>query len=124
MIGYALVMETECRTFIPVLYPMFDMLDSIEYPDGHPVLTPGRSYIMGQICVDKSWRGKGVAQAMYAEHRRVMSQKGFELCITEISTKNIKSMRAHERAGFKVIKKYQDSTDSWAVVAMDLKSTH
>src|SRR5215831_4172011 len=49
--GYALVMPVECRSFIPILEPMFQRLGSIG-------IEKQRFYVMGQICVDKRWRGQ------------------------------------------------------------------
>ena len=55
--GYALVMGRELKNSIPVLIPMFDLLDALAY-HGRPVRSLNY-YVMGQICVRKSYRGKG-----------------------------------------------------------------
>src|SRR5512135_3727276 len=51
--GYALVMPVQCRSLIPILEPMFQRLESLG-------MLGQRFYVMGQICVGKPWRGKGV----------------------------------------------------------------
>src|SRR5262249_13390187 len=69
--GYALVMPPECRRFIPILAPMFERLDHLGARD---------YYIMGQICIDKPWRGRGLFDQLYAAHREHLSRK-YRSCI-------------------------------------------
>jgi ribosomal protein S18 acetylase RimI-like enzyme len=104
--GYALVMPVECRTLIPVLVPMFDRLDA---------LGTTSYYIMGQICVAKAYRGRGVFDALYAAHREHLAAR-YDRCVTEVATRNTRSMRAHERVGFTILEKYRDATDEWALL--------
>ena len=107
--GYALVMPVEARDLVPVLVPMFERLD---------VLGVDNFYIMGQVCVAKSHRGRGVFDALYGAHREHLSPR-YQRCVTEVATRNTRSMRAHERVGFRIIETYRDATDDWAVVAWD-----
>jgi L-amino acid N-acyltransferase YncA len=111
IVGYAIAMPVETRALIPVLEPMFQQLEK---------LSLGRFYVMGQICVAKSHRGRGVFDALYQGHRALYG-KSFDRAVTEIATRNTRSMRAHERVGFQVIHRYRDETDDWAVVAWDFE---
>jgi len=104
--GYALVMPPECRTFIPVLVPMFERLDQ---------LGARGYYIMGQICIDKPFRGRGLFDELYAAHKRYLSGE-YRSCITEVAVRNGRSMSAHLRVGFTVIDRYRDATDEWALL--------
>ncbi|WP_394830300.1 GNAT family N-acetyltransferase [Pendulispora rubella] len=114
--GYALVMPVEARTLVPILAPMFRQFEVLEW-HGKP-LAALRYYVMGQICVARTHRGRGVVDAMYHEHRARYASR-FELCVTEIATRNTRSMRVHERVGFKLVKTYRDAHEEWAVVAWD-----
>jgi GNAT superfamily N-acetyltransferase len=107
--GYALVMPVECRALIPVLVPMFERIDRLGVTD---------YYIMGQICVAKAYRGRGVFDAMYAAHREHLATR-YRRCVTEIATRNTRSMRAHERVGFRNLETYRDATDEWALVVWE-----
>lgn len=109
--GYALVMPVECRAQIPILEPMFERLDALG-------LGARRYYVMGQICVDRRWRGKGVFDLLYQAHRKHLRSR-FDCCVTEVATRNTRSMRAHERVGFEPIDRYQDATDEWVVLRWD-----
>ena len=109
--GYALVMPVQCRPLIPILEPMFQRLESLG-------MGRDRFYVMGQICVDKRWRGKGVFDLLYQAHRRHLRAR-FDFSVTEVSMRNGRSMRAHERVGFRVIDRYRDATDEWALLRWD-----
>ena len=111
VVGYALVMPVECRSLIPVLEPMFQRLDSLG-------MSGQRFYVMGQICVGKPWRGKGVFDLLYQAHRRHLRGR-FDCSVTEVATRNTRSMRAHERVGFTVIDRYRDATDDWVLLRWD-----
>ena len=104
--GYALVMPVECRAMIPMLVPMFDRLDALGVTS---------YYIMGQVCVAKPYRGRGVFDALYAAHREYLGAR-YQRCVTEVATRNARSMRAHERVGFTVLEQYRDATDEWALL--------
>ena len=64
--GYALVMPRALKNSIPVLVPMFGLLDTLSY-EGKAV-SALRYYVMGQICVGKEYRGQGVSSTLQA-HR-------------------------------------------------------
>jgi hypothetical protein len=114
--GYALAMSTLCRDQIPVLRPMFTSLDELRYRN-KPVMDQP-FYVMGQICVAEAWRGQGVFDLLYSKHREVFAGR-YEFVITEISTSNSRSLRAHERVGFTTIHVHRDAVDQWAIVAWD-----
>lgn len=118
VVAYALVMLREFRERLPVLEPMFERLDRLDYR-GQP-LNSFRFYIMGQVCVAKAHRGRGLVERMYEEHKRQMSPH-FDLIVTEIARANPRSIRAHEKAGLHVIHEYStDDHGEWVIVAMEL----
>ena len=119
MVGYALSMARECRGLIPALAPMFEVLDALVV-DGRP-LARVPYYVMGQVCVAKAQRGRGVLQALYSAHRDAYASR-FEELVTEISVRNVRSLSAHARVGFRDIHRYQDAVDSWVVVAWNWNS--
>lgn len=114
--GYALTMPRECRNIVPDLDPMFSSFEQTIW-NGRP-LSEYRFYVMGQICVAEAWRGQGIFDALYQQHKLSYS-KDFDCIVTEIATRNLRSMRAHERVGFKTIHVHEDELDEWAVVIWD-----
>ena len=116
VIAYALVMLKSFQNLIPVLVPMFNMFQKIPYK-GKPV-SEYSYYVMGQICVAEGYRVLGIVDKLYAKHKEVYSNK-FDCLITEVSTSNIRSMKAHERVGFKTIHTFTDATDEWNILLWD-----
>lgn len=114
--GYALVMLRECRQLFPPLEPMFASFDDLTF-DGRP-LNDYRFYVMGQVCIDKQYRRTGLFDALYQKHREIYSNE-YDFILTEVSMRNGRSLRAHERVGFQTINIYKDEIDEWAVILWD-----
>src|SRR5690606_34889020 len=76
LIGYALCMHPKFRDRIAVLGPMFTELDRLlPKTAGH--------MIMGQVCVAKGHRGKGVFRMLYRTMKDCLPH-GFGSIITEV----------------------------------------
>ena len=117
--GYALTQTRECRAIMPDLEPMFALLDQVQW-NGQP-LRNSNFYVMGQVCVAEAFRGQGIFDKLYQQHRTTYGGL-YDCIVTEIATRNLRSMRAHERVGFKVIHIHRDELDEWAVVLWDWSS--
>jgi GNAT superfamily N-acetyltransferase len=111
--GYALVMPQETRALVPIIEPMFALIETLAW-----ARPPKRWYVMGQVAVAPAHRGTGIFDALYAEHRARYRER-FDAVITEVATRNTRSMRAHQRIGFRTLTTYRDATDEWAVIAWD-----
>jgi ribosomal protein S18 acetylase RimI-like enzyme len=116
VVGYALVMLPSFADKIPVLIPMFRLFEDIIY-NGKKI-TDWNYYVMGQICVAEDYRGQQIFDKLYAQHRTTYAQK-YDFCVTEVAVGNTRSMRAHERVGFKIAHTYKDETDTWNVLIWD-----
>lgn len=118
VIAYALTMTAAAKKEIPLLVPMFEMFEKIKY-QGKPLLASDY-YVMGQICIHQNYTGKGVFRQLYDKHRAVFAPK-FKYFLTEISTSNKRSIRAHEKVGFKTIHTFQDDIDEWNIVLLEMR---
>jgi len=116
LVGYALVMPRTLGQLVPELVPMFTIVSNLKWQE--KLIGDERFYVMGQICVAQSHRGQGIFDGLYAAHKANLSTD-FDLCITEVAVRNVRSMRAHERVGFRTIHTYQDHADLWNVVVWD-----
>ncbi|HKZ64847.1 MAG TPA: GNAT family N-acetyltransferase [Chitinophagaceae bacterium] len=116
IVAYALTMLQECRQLMPDLEPMFFLFDKLSW-NSRP-LNDHPFYVMGQICIANEYRSQGLFEKLYQHHKKIY-QHQFDLCVTEISTRNHRSLRAHEKTGFKVIHTHCDMLDEWAVVGWD-----
>lgn len=113
VVGYALTMPLEARALVPILEPMFEKLAALSWRGRS--LSTLRHYVMGQVCVAKPFRGQGVFDALYRGHEQAYRER-FDLIVTEIATRNTRSLRAHERVGFEPISRHRDETDEWLIV--------
>lgn len=117
VIAYALVMERACSGEIPVLIPMFEQIEQIIY-NGTP-LKNARFFVMGQVCIQKGFRGSGIFKGLYDELKNRM-YSDFDYIITDISTRNKRSLKAHKKIGFQAIKEYQLDGEGWVIVLLEI----
>jgi hypothetical protein len=115
VVAYCLAMFPQFRNDVPELIALFDTIDEIDY-DGQ-TLKDFKYVVMGQVCVGEGYRGMGFFDGMYQKLREELSAK-FELCVTDISTNNSRSLKAHARVGFIPMKDFHDAIldEVWRVV--------
>ncbi|NSL85580.1 GNAT family N-acetyltransferase [Chitinophaga solisilvae] len=111
--GYAIVLTKEAADIYPPLKEMLQHFEQITYND--KPLNSYHYYVMGQICVHPDYRGKGVFQQLYDHHKKLYAAR-YDFLLTEISVANHRSLRAHQRTGFRTIHRYEDKLGSWEVV--------
>jgi hypothetical protein len=117
--GYCLMMAQDYRDAVPILHPMFALLDRLQWR-GEPLAGNPRWFVMGQVCVARAVRGMGVFDGIYRELRRAYAPQ-FDFVVTEISQRNGRSLRAHRRVGFETMHVYADpaADEHWEVVVWD-----
>jgi len=116
VVGYALTAFKEMVSFQPELVPMIEHLETLSFKD-RP-MKEYRYYIMGQVCIAKTHRGKGLFEKLYRHHKKVF-QPRFEVLVTEVSTSNYRSGKAHRNTGFQTINTFRDAIDEWDVIVWD-----
>lgn len=107
VIGYALAMLPSFRNEIPVLVPIFEVADAL--------LVGKRYIVMGQVCVDKDYRKKGIFRGMYTFYKTELQHK-FDCLFTEVASNNQRSLQAHLSVGFRVIKTQTTDGISWELM--------
>jgi len=113
--GYALCMHPDFADRIPVLKPMFSQI--------HTVLPKTRRYlVMGQICIDKAYRQKGIFRELYSNMKH-FSKDDFDYIITEVDTKNTRSLGAHKAVGFRKLCAYSSGGQDWVVIFLPTTRT-
>lgn len=117
VVGYVLSMTKDAREDIPILFPMFEVFDRLLY-GGKPI-SDYNYIVVGQVCVDKNYRGRGVFDACYQAYRHHHEGK-YDFAITEIAATNLRSLNAHKRIGFVEFASYVAPDDTnWIVVVWD-----
>ena len=117
VIGYVLAMTKRSKSDIPVLLPMFEMFEKIQYRK--KFISEYNYIVVGQVCVDKNFRGQGIFDNCYHAYRKFYS-KEYDFAITEIASTNMRSRNAHKRIGFKEVYSYVSPDNiEWIVVIWD-----
>ena len=117
VVGYLLAMTKRSRTDIPILIPMFEVFDKIIYHNKN--ISDYNYLVVGQVCIDKSYRGQGLLDEAYKAYKKYFNSK-YDFAITEIAITNQRSINAHKRIGFTEIHKYVDANNvAWSVVIWD-----
>ena len=110
VVGYALCMHPVFAQEIEVLIPMFDEIESA-------VPKPENYLTMGQICIDKNYRGQGLFKNLYATMKAAVIPE-FQSIITEVDAKNTRSLQAHYAAGFADLKTYSSGGQDWHLIIL------
>ncbi|MBB6272366.1 GNAT superfamily N-acetyltransferase [Pedobacter cryoconitis] len=113
VIGYNLAMPAAMTNELPSLVPMFNEFERCYYQG--KLLGSYNYMVGGQVCVHHDFRGQGLLCKLYHETRNRLAGQ-YQLCVTEISTRNINSLKVHQRMGFEVIGTYRDEKELWNVV--------
>ncbi|MBC7884049.1 MAG: GNAT family N-acetyltransferase [Saprospiraceae bacterium] len=114
VVGYALAMPNYFHDKIPILKPMFDLIDSLKV---NQISVRDENYIvMGQICIEKSYRGTGIFEGLYSMFFNEYKSR-YAHVITEVAVRNIRSVKAHLKVGFQKIYQYQEiDAEEWVVL--------
>lgn len=120
VVGYNLAMSASMKTVLPSITPMFNAFETCIF--NQKPLTDYQYLVGGQVCVDKDFRGHGLLKKLYCETKNQVSN-AYEACVTEISVRNPRSLKVHQKMGFEVIGTYHDGVEHWNIVAWDFKRT-
>lgn len=114
IIAYLLAMTEKSKLDIPVLIPMFELFDNITF-QGKKIAN-FQYMVVGQVCVAAGYRGQGILDNCYTAYKKHFEKK-YDFAITEISSRNLRSLNAHKRVGFDTIYEYQaPDGESWHIV--------
>jgi len=114
VIGYLLAMTVQSSADFPVLIPMFELFEQIQFRG--KTISNYNYLVVGQVCVDKNYRGQGILDQCYEAYKNHFKDK-YDFAITEIATKNQRSIKAHKRIGFSEIHRYEvPNEEEWSVV--------
>ncbi len=110
-------MTEKSKYDLPVLIPMFELFKSIEFEQKK--ISSYNYLVVGQVCVDKEYRGTGIIAQCYASYKNYYSNK-YDFAVTEIAATNLRSLNAHKRVGFKEIYRYHSEKQiQWVIVLWD-----
>lgn len=112
VIGFALSMTKEFSNDIEILKPMFLEIDKTEISKNY--------IVMGQICIDKEYRKKGVFRGLYNYMKTEICKDNFDVIVTEIDVNNKVSLNAHQAIGFEQLIDYNFQGKNWRIVSLEV----
>ncbi|MDX1462693.1 MAG: GNAT family N-acetyltransferase [Marinirhabdus sp.] len=117
VVGYALSMHPSFENRITELQPMFIEINShlAALSDRLETRAIPSFLVMGQICIDKAYRGKGIFRGLY-NTMRAAYQPPFDCIVTEVDQNNKRSLRAHYSIGFKKLHTYTENGKTWEIM--------
>ncbi|HNR07427.1 MAG TPA: GNAT family N-acetyltransferase [Saprospiraceae bacterium] len=114
--AYALCMTREHGHSVPELFDFFNLVDSL-HVEGRALADHG-FLVCGQVCVAKEYRGQGLMTSLY--HKMSEHRSKYYYCVTEISSRNTRSLHAHSKVGFVPIREHRHADgESWQIVLWD-----
>jgi predicted GNAT superfamily acetyltransferase len=75
-----------------VIAKMLDTYDLVKF-DGKP-LSSYSSYIYGPVCIDRTYRGRGLLRGLYEAQKQDLAGK-FDVGVAFVSRSNCHSLNAH-----------------------------
>ena len=112
--GYALCMHPRFSKTIDMLQPMFTKIRTLIDPT-HKFI------IMGQVCIDKTFRKKGILRGLYeAMHSALQSE--YDSIITEVDNENQRSLQAHLALGFQTLEVYSSGERTWHLLQLSMNN--
>lgn len=115
VVGFALSMLKNFKNDVPLLLPMFEKIEEVVKQGKFS----SNYMVMGQICIAKTARSKGVFRGLYRYMEKEMKGQ-FEAIVTEVDTKNIRSSNAHRAVGFSLLKKYTSNNQLWEIIFLTI----
>ncbi len=116
VVGYALVALKSIRDQHELLADLFNSIDKIEYKG--KLLKNSDYVVVGQLCVAKKYRGRGLVQQMYQYFKSSLSGK-FDYCLTDIAENNPRSLNSHHKTGFRIVDTLHYGGINWNIVLWD-----
>ncbi|MBT8236944.1 MAG: GNAT family N-acetyltransferase [Bacteroidia bacterium] len=113
VVGYALCMHPAFADEIPMLKPMFKRVNEQVGPHY-------KFMIMGQICIGKQYREKGIFRELYKAMAAALFP-AYESIITEVDTDNQRSLQAHYAIGFEEMEVYRSGGRQWHLIQLKNK---
>jgi ribosomal protein S18 acetylase RimI-like enzyme len=118
VVAYAIAMLENAANDMPVFDDLFNTVASLTYKN--LPMTSYKYIFVGQLCIDKNYRGQGLVEKLYAYYKEELKPK-YQFAVTDINEHNPRSLKAHQKSGFEIIHSFFDNftKSNWNIVLMD-----
>ena len=120
LVGYALATDRSMLTQHPLLNDLGAQINKI--PFGGKLIGDYDYLVVGQLCVAKEVRGRGLAKDLYT-HFRANYERHYAFAVTDVDRDNLASLTTHLKVGFQVVSVLQCGGSNWHVVVWDWRKS-
>lgn len=113
VVGYALVIDKRFKGTHHLIDDLIKNIDHLSYRGEQ--LAVVNYAVVGQLCVDKQYRGQGLASKLYQSFKDHYSIR-YPYCITDVDRSNKRSLQAHYKTGFQPIGQLQFENADFEIV--------
>ena len=118
VVGYALAVSKKMGKQNKLLNHLINEFDSQIYNDNK--LSDENYIVVGQLCLDKEYRGMGYVEKMYSLFRKTYISHSY--CLTAVDLKNKRSSAIHKKCGFVRIGQLMLDKNPGEIIFWDLKN--
>ena len=119
VVGYVLATDRSLLAKHPLLKDLGSQLNKI--PFGGKLIGDFNYLVVGQLCVAKDVRGRGLAQNLYAKFKTTYESQ-YPFVITDVDRENLASLKTHLKVGFQVISMLLNGSSNWDVLIWDWRT--
>jgi predicted GNAT superfamily acetyltransferase len=120
LVGYALATDRSLLAQHPLLNDLGTQINKILF--GVKFISDFDYLVVGQLCVEKEVRGRGLAQDIYAQFKATYENR-YPFAVTDIDQVNHSSLRTHLKVGFITLSTLNYGESNWDVVVWDWRNT-
>ena len=118
VVGYALAADRSLLVQHPLLKDLGKQINKI--PFGGKFVGDFDYLVVGQLCVAKEVRGRGLAKDLYAKFKATYENR-YPFAVTDVDRENLASLKTHLKVGFQVISMLQYGNSNWHVIIWNWK---
>ena len=116
VVGYAIVTNKTVYGLNKLFDDLIDRVKTLTYC--HNNLSNVEYALVGQLCIKKNYRGKGLVKKIYEFYKQEYSKK-YKYLITDIDERNKRSLSAHLKSGFQIIDNFYWGESYWNIILWD-----
>jgi len=119
LLGYLFSINLDYAKSLHFFSKLIESLENIDYEGKN--INEYKYCILGQVCVKKDFRGKGILEKLYTKIKEELVYLNYDIAVSEIAENNTRSISANlGKIGLKNIGHYTSNGVQWLIVVLDL----
>jgi hypothetical protein len=122
LVAYLLAIPANAKQVLPEFSKILNLFIENNYEDVEN-LNENNCLLIGQVCIRKDYRGLGILEECYSIYQKMFVNK-YQFAIAATAKVNARSIKAHQRLGFKQLSDYTDATGKeFTLLIWDMKDS-